>query len=130
MLGVAGVVMPLVLFSGGDQAAVLIDQAAEYSVLYLTVLAVVKLLLTATLLMTGWTRRYCFLPYTTVMYMLVYSPTGIQGWDWMWIALGVLLDIMKWGQILNNRRGIPGYPADSQESLPPPESTAPPPTAA
>jgi hypothetical protein len=51
-----------------------------------------------------------FIPYTTVMYILVWSPTGIQGWDWMWIGLGVLLDIMKWGQIANNRRGIPGYP--------------------
>jgi len=55
-----------------------------------------------------------FAPYTTVMYMLVYSPTGIQGWDWMWIALGVLLDINKWGQIANNRKGVPGYPEDSQ----------------
>ena len=50
-----------------------------------------------------------FAPYTTVMYMLVWSPTGIVGWDWMWIGLGVLLDIMKWGQIANNRRGIPMY---------------------
>ncbi len=50
-----------------------------------------------------------FLPYTTIMYLLVWSPTGIQGWDWMWIGLGVLLDIMKWGQIYGNRRGIPGY---------------------
>jgi H+/Cl- antiporter ClcA len=59
-LGVAGVLMPLVLFSGEDQAAVLIDQAAEYSVLYLTALAVVKLLLTAALLMTGWKGGYIF----------------------------------------------------------------------
>ena len=52
-----------------------------------------------------------FLPYTTVMYLLSWSPvTGISGWDWMWIILGVVLDIAKWGQIANNRRGIPGYP--------------------
>jgi hypothetical protein len=56
-----------------------------------------------------------FAPYTTVMYMLVWSPgIGITGFDWFWIALGVLLDIMKWGQIANNRRGVPGYPQESQ----------------
>jgi hypothetical protein len=51
-----------------------------------------------------------FLPYTTIMYLLAWSPTGIQGWDWLWIGLGLLLDIMKWAQIANNRKGIPGYP--------------------
>jgi hypothetical protein len=52
-----------------------------------------------------------FLPYTTIMYMLSWNPvTGIQGWDWMWIFLGILLDVMKWSQIYNNRKGIPGYP--------------------
>jgi hypothetical protein len=55
-----------------------------------------------------------FAPYTTVMYMLVWTPVvGIVGWDWMWIALGVLLDIMKWSQIANSRRGIPGYPQEA-----------------
>ncbi len=51
-----------------------------------------------------------FLPYTTIMYMLVYSPAGIQGWDWLWIGLGVVLDVMKWSQIAANRKAIPGYP--------------------
>ena len=51
-----------------------------------------------------------FAPYTTVFYVLVWSPaTGITGWDWVWIALGVVLDIAKWGQIANNRKQIPGY---------------------
>ena len=50
-----------------------------------------------------------FLPYTTIMYVLVWSPAGISGWDWVWIILGVMLDIMKWGQIANNRKSIPGY---------------------
>ena len=56
-----------------------------------------------------------FLPFTTVMYMLAWNPaTGISGFDWFWIGLGVVLDIMKWGQIANNRRGVPGYPQGSQ----------------
>ncbi len=55
----------------------------------------------------GW----IFAPYTTIFYILVYSPlTGVTGWDWVWVGLGVVLDIMKWGQIANNRKGVPGYP--------------------
>jgi hypothetical protein len=54
---------------------------------------------------------FIFLPYTTIMYVLVWNiATGVSGWDWLWIGLGVLLDIMKWAQIANNRRGVPGYP--------------------
>jgi hypothetical protein len=45
-----------------------------------------------------------FLPYTTIMYMLVWSPTGIQGWDWLWIILGLLLDLWKWQQVIANRK--------------------------
>ena len=50
-----------------------------------------------------------FLPYTTVMYMLAWSPAvagggNIEGWDWLWIILGLILDIAKWGQILANRK--------------------------
>ena len=55
-----------------------------------------------------------FAPYTTVMYLLVWSPTGIAGWDWLWIALGVLLDIMKWSSWYQNRRDNEYYP----ESMP------------
>jgi len=61
-----------------------------------------------------------FLPFTTVMYMLVWSPTGIQGWDWMWIVLGVMLDIMKWGQIANNRKNIPGVSQGQPSTATPP----------
>ena len=53
----------------------------------------------------GW----IFAPYTTIFYVLVYHPvTGVTGWDWVWVGLGVLLDIMKWSQIVRNREGIPG----------------------
>ena len=54
---------------------------------------------------------FIFLPYTTIMYVLVWNiATGVSGWDWLWIGLGVLLDIVKWGQFANNRRQVPGYP--------------------
>ena len=55
-----------------------------------------------------------FAPYTTVMYMLVWSPTGIAGWDWLWIVLGILLDIMKWSSTIKYRKENEYYP----ESMP------------
>jgi hypothetical protein len=50
-----------------------------------------------------------FLPYTTIMYLLVWAPNGIQGWDWIWIALGLLLDVMHWAQYIEKRKQVPGY---------------------
>jgi hypothetical protein len=55
-----------------------------------------------------------FLPFTTIMFMLTWTPVvGIAGWDWMWIILGLLLDIMKWSQTINYRRSVPGYPQEA-----------------
>jgi hypothetical protein len=46
-----------------------------------------------------------FLPYTTIMYLLTWTLLGgIEGWDWMWIILGLFLDVMKWTQIIANRK--------------------------
>jgi hypothetical protein len=50
-----------------------------------------------------------FLPFTTVMYMLTWKPTGIHGWDWLWIGLGVLADIASYGSSAYNRKQVPGY---------------------
>jgi len=47
-------------------------------------------------------------PYTTVMYMLAWSPASLHGFDWVWLALGLILDVMKWGQVLHNRNNVPG----------------------
>jgi hypothetical protein len=60
-----------------------------------------------------------FAPYTTIMYLLSYTPgVGMTGWDWLWIGLGVVLDIMKWGQVANHRRGIPGFSEQRELSMP------------
>ena len=45
-----------------------------------------------------------FLPFTTIMYMLVWTPKGIDGWDWMWIILGLFLDLWTWSQVWANRQ--------------------------
>lgn len=35
-----------------------------------------------------------FLPFTTLLYALAYQPgTGLTGWGWFWVALGLFLDI-------------------------------------
>lgn len=50
-----------------------------------------------------------FVPYTTVMYMLVWSPTGIHGWDWLWILMGLFLDFSQYAQSAAKRKDVPGY---------------------
>ena len=52
-----------------------------------------------------------FMPWTTLMYLIVWSPlTGIYGLDWLWLALGVLADISTYaGGGYGNRDRIPGY---------------------
>ena len=49
-----------------------------------------------------------FLPFTTIMYVIV-APGGIVGWDWLWIILAVIIDVIGqgaggWG----NRDRVPG----------------------
>jgi hypothetical protein len=38
-----------------------------------------------------------FLPFTTLMYALLWSPTGLTGWDWFWLVLAAVIDIGHWG---------------------------------
>jgi hypothetical protein len=54
---------------------------------------------------------FIFLPFTTLMYVLLYSPgVGIQGLDWLWLALAVVLDIASIASAgYSNRDRIPGY---------------------
>ena len=35
---------------------------------------------------------FLFLPWTTLMYVIIF-PSGITGFDWIWLGLGVLADI-------------------------------------
>ncbi len=59
-LGIAGALLPLTLFSGEEQTAILIRDAATLGVLLLIVLALVKLLITTLCLATGWKGGYIF----------------------------------------------------------------------
>jgi len=54
---------------------------------------------------SGWEGflGFLLLPYTTLFYALVYAPgKGVDGFGWIIVALGVLLDL---GAVLLGRRG-------------------------
>jgi H+/Cl- antiporter ClcA len=59
-MGIIGVLLPLTLFSGEEQTAELIQQAAEIGFWMLIVLALAKLLATSLVLATGWKGGYIF----------------------------------------------------------------------
>jgi hypothetical protein len=54
-----------------------------------------------------------FLPWTTLMYVIV-APGGINGlWEWLFLGLAVVADIASYtGGGYGNRRRIPGYTGD------------------
>jgi hypothetical protein len=51
-----------------------------------------------------------FLPFTTLMYVLVYNPVvGVTGWGWLLVILGLVLDISSYSSAYSKRNRIPGY---------------------
>jgi hypothetical protein len=52
---------------------------------------------------------FLFLPWTTLMYVSV-APLGVVGFDWFWIALAVVADIVTYtGGAYGNRDRIRSY---------------------
>ena len=48
-----------------------------------------------------------FLPWTTLAYVFVF-PSGVNGIDWLWMAIGILLDISSYsssGYVNRDRLG-------------------------
>jgi hypothetical protein len=59
---------------------------------------------------------FLILPFTTLMYVILWSPQGLQGLDWLWIALAVVLDIASIGSAgYANRDRVPGYMGTNQQ---------------
>lgn len=51
-----------------------------------------------------------FLPWTTLMFVLVWTPLGLTPFAWFMIGFGFFFDIMNWlGGGWSNRRRVPGY---------------------
>jgi hypothetical protein len=50
-----------------------------------------------------------FLPFTTLMYVILWGPTGnLTGWDWLWLLLAVVIDISHYGaSAYSNRDRLP-----------------------
>jgi hypothetical protein len=51
-----------------------------------------------------------FLPWTTMFYVIV-APGGVNGIDWLWVALGVVIDIVFYSGGAWKNRDRAGYPA-------------------
>jgi uncharacterized membrane protein len=51
-----------------------------------------------------------FLPFATLMYVILWRAGGLSDSDWIWIVLAGLLDILHWGGGWSQRRQAPGYP--------------------
>ncbi len=52
---------------------------------------------------------FLLLPWTTLMYVSVY-PGGVTGFDWFWMVLAVIFDIMSYGtSAYGNRDTIKSY---------------------
>jgi hypothetical protein len=60
---------------------------------------------------------FLFLPFTTLMYVFLVQGVGaIQGLDWLWLVLAVLMDLASIAASgYSNRNYIPaGYPGSTQ----------------
>jgi hypothetical protein len=65
-----------------------------------------------------------FLPFTTLMYLLMWTPAGLTGWDWLWLGIAVLLDLSHWTSSgYTNRHRMPGY-AGAAPATPPAASAS------
>jgi hypothetical protein len=66
-----------------------------------------------------------FLPFTTLMYALLWTPgIGLTGWDWLWLILAVMCDLMHYSSTAYaNRNQIPGMSQSSTPSVPGPSGS-------
>jgi hypothetical protein len=54
---------------------------------------------------------FLFLPWTTLMYVVVF-PGGVDGFDWVWLGIGLAADVISWtggGYSGYRNRGRVGY---------------------
>jgi hypothetical protein len=50
-----------------------------------------------------------FLPFATLIYVLLYTPgVGLTGFEWFWVLLAALFDIGHWAASYTQRNQIPG----------------------
>jgi hypothetical protein len=50
-----------------------------------------------------------FLPFATLIYVLLYTPgIGLTGWEWFWVVVAGLFDIVHWAAGASQRSQLPG----------------------
>ena len=54
-----------------------------------------------------------FLPWTTVAVTLFSGLNGLTGFDWVWVAGGLVIDILSYTSGALKRRDMPGYPSSA-----------------
>lgn len=52
---------------------------------------------------------FLFLPWTTLMYVIVAPVGGVTGFDWVWMGLAILADIASYAGGGYGNRGRLGY---------------------
>lgn len=58
-----------------------------------------------------------FLPFTTLFYVILYSPgIGLRGWDWLWLGLAFMLDVMHYSSTYAGRDRIPYFGKSSSSA--------------
>jgi hypothetical protein len=51
-----------------------------------------------------------FLPFTTLMYVLVYTPgVGLVGADWLWVGIALVIDISHTAAVATDKRYTSGW---------------------
>jgi hypothetical protein len=51
-----------------------------------------------------------FLPFTTLMYVLVYTPgVGLAGSDWIWVGIALIIDISHTAAVATDQRYRSGW---------------------
>jgi hypothetical protein len=50
-----------------------------------------------------------FLPFATLIYVVLYTVGGLSTWGWFWVVIAALFDIGHWAASATQRRSIPGY---------------------
>jgi hypothetical protein len=53
---------------------------------------------------------FVFLPWTTLMFVAVAPFGNVEGWDWFWLAIGFVGDLVSLGGSFGGRRQVPYYP--------------------
>jgi hypothetical protein len=48
-----------------------------------------------------------FIPWTSLMYVMIFP---LNGFDWLWLGLGLAADIFSYVGSYHNRQRVPGYP--------------------